>query len=230
MRQRTEPQPRITANAGARLAQGAMPGGAICSGAACRWNRQRPRFARCLWWLSNNSRSLRASSPISCCDVSNIAFHTQRSRRGRHDEPGARDVRLAGLRFGRVRTGCEIGRACDRSGAGAPRFGLRERPLCGDTTTSVATRASGLQHPRGGGRRTRQKAAKAAYRKLPAASADLCAAAVRRSRGFCAGDCPLAKRRAARTQGGGARRMQRVCYRSTSDRFSRQTARPWVAA
>lgn len=170
-----------------------------------------------------------ASNPISGRDVSNIAFHNERSRRGRHNELGARDVRHIGCRFGRARTRSEIGRACDRSGAGAPLFGPREPARCGDTATGAATRAPGL-HSEGDGRLTGQKPAKATYRKLPTAPADLCPATVRRSRGFRAGDCPIAKRRVARTPDCGARRIQRVPYLSTSDSSSRQIPRPWVAA
>ena len=177
-----------------------------------------------------SGKGLSASSLISCCDVSHIAFHSEASRRGRHHRLGSRDVRSTGLRVRRVRTRREIGRACNRSGAGAPRFGLRERPRCGGTATRAATPSPGLRRSQRDGRDTRQKAAKAAYRKLPTAPADLRAAAVRRSCGFCADACPIAKRRVARMRDGGARRIQGVPYLSTSDRLSSQIPRPWVAA
>ena len=185
------------------------------------------------WAADCNRRAgkgLSASSLISCCDVSHIAFHSEASRRGRHHRLGSRDVRSTGLRVRRVRTRREIGRACNRSGAGAPRFGLRERPRCGGTATRAATPSPGLRRSQRDGRDTRQKAAKAAYRKLPTAPADLRAAAVRRSCGFCADACPIAKRRVARMRDGGARRIQGVPYLSTSDRLSSQIPRPWVAA
>ncbi len=177
-----------------------------------------------------SSRGPSTSSPIGCCDVSHFALHTEAARHGRRHGPGSCAVRRTGLRFGRVRTRCEIGTACDGSGTGAPRFGAGERPRCGGTTPGVAARASGLRHRQGDCRDTGSKAAKAVYRKLPAAPADLCAGAVQCPSGFSAGDGPITKMRVARTHGGGARHSQRWPYRSLSDKSSRHTPRPWVAA
>lgn len=160
-------------------------------------------------------------------DLSNVAFHDRYSQRGRHDELGARDIRHAGLRFGPVRTRSEIRHAGERSSAGSPFIGSGEAARCDGATKSDAARPPGL-HGQGDGRCTGQGPAKVAYRKLPAAPADLCAATVRRSRGFRAGDCPIAKRRAARTPAGGARRIQAAstCRRPTG-RASRCRGHGW---
>ncbi len=169
--------------------------------------------------------------------VIHIAFHSEPSRRGRRNELGSCAVRSICLRRRPDHTGSEIGHARECTGAGPPRVGAGEPARSKGATPCGGPRRPGIRS-QGEGRYAGKAPAKTAYRELPAAPTDLCAAKVRRSccACACASDRPIAGIVAAR---GGlpracrrarTRRLESARYLSTSDRSSRQTPRPWVAA